>query len=134
MKLSQMSNYRRKNVSCFYIGEVFISIWKWNWNWLSLLPIIFIFEQCEIFLNLCFLLRNDKTKCKLFKSWTKWTSYDSGLEELGEEEAIPSIFRPSTVSAMVCSIAYLYCTYSRVHISSDTAFFKILKKPSIVQK
>ena len=24
--------------------------------------------------------------------------------------------------------------YSRVHISSDTAFFKILKKPSIVQK
>ena len=25
-------------------------------------------------------------------------------------------------------------TYSRVHISSDTAFFKILKKPSIVQK
>ena len=27
-----------------------------------------------------------------------------------------------------------YVTYSRVHISSDTAFFKILKKPSIVQK
>ena len=25
-------------------------------------------------------------------------------------------------------------SYSRVHISSDTAFFKILKKPSIVQK
>jgi hypothetical protein len=25
-------------------------------------------------------------------------------------------------------------TYSRVHISSDTAFFKILKKPFIVQK
>ena len=27
-----------------------------------------------------------------------------------------------------------YWTYSRVYISSDTAFFKILKKPSIVQK
>ena len=25
-------------------------------------------------------------------------------------------------------------TYSRVHISSDTAFLKILKKPSIVQE
>ena len=28
----------------------------------------------------------------------------------------------------------LLCTVIRVHISSDTAFFKILKKPSIVQK
>ena len=27
-----------------------------------------------------------------------------------------------------------YASYSRVHISSDKAFFKILKKPSIVQK
>ena len=27
----------------------------------------------------------------------------------------------------------LFSTYSRVHISSDTAFLKILKKPSIVQ-
>ena len=26
------------------------------------------------------------------------------------------------------------CMYSRVHISSDTAFLKILKKPSIVQE
>jgi hypothetical protein len=28
----------------------------------------------------------------------------------------------------------LFRDYSRVHISSDTAFFKILKKASIVQK
>ena len=28
----------------------------------------------------------------------------------------------------------LFQTYSRVHISSDTAFLKILKKPSIVQE
>ena len=27
-----------------------------------------------------------------------------------------------------------HLTYSRVHISSDTAFLKILKKPSIVQE
>ena len=27
-----------------------------------------------------------------------------------------------------------FSMYSRVHISSDTAFFKILKEPSIVQK
>ena len=27
-----------------------------------------------------------------------------------------------------------FTTYSRVHISSDTAFLKILKKPSIVQE
>ena len=32
------------------------------------------------------------------------------------------------------SKTYVPDTYSRVHISSDTAFLKILKKPSIVQE
>ena len=36
--------------------------------------------------------------------------------------------------AYVCDKIRLEGSYSRVHISSDKAFFKILEKPSIVQK
>ena len=32
------------------------------------------------------------------------------------------------------NVAYIKIAYSRVHISSDEVFSKILKKPSIVQK
>ena len=38
----------------------------------------------------------------------------------------------NTKNAFKC--VHFTFTYSRVHISSDTAFFKILGKPSIVQK
>ena len=41
-----MSNYRKKFISCFDIGEVPRSHGKLNWKWLSFLPFIFIFEQC----------------------------------------------------------------------------------------
>ena len=43
-----MSNYRKKIVSCFDIGEVPKSPGKWNWNWLSFLPFIFSFKQCAL--------------------------------------------------------------------------------------
>ena len=33
-----------------------------------------------------------------------------------------------------CAMIVVPSTYSRVHISSDTAFLKIVKKPSIVQE
>ena len=42
-----MSNYRKKIVSCFDIGEVPRSPGIWNWNRLSFLPFIFSFEHCE---------------------------------------------------------------------------------------
>ena len=45
MGLSLKSNYEKKNVSGFDIGEVPRSPWKWNWNWLYFLPFIFTFEQ-----------------------------------------------------------------------------------------
>ena len=35
---------------------------------------------------------------------------------------------------MISYLHEVFIFYSRVHISSDKAFFKILKKPSIVQK
>ena len=40
----------------------------------------------------------------------------------------------SMVAIFPLSILSRAREYSRVHISSDTVFFKILKKPSIVQK
>ena len=45
MGLSQKSNYEKKIVSCFDIGEVPRSPGKRNWNWLYFLPFIFTFEQ-----------------------------------------------------------------------------------------
>ena len=45
MGLSPKSNYEKKIVSCFDIGEVPRSPGKWNWNWLYFLPFIFTFEQ-----------------------------------------------------------------------------------------
>ena len=45
MGLSPKSNYEKKIVSCFDIGEVPRSPRKWNWNWLYFLPFIFTFEQ-----------------------------------------------------------------------------------------
>ena len=45
MRLSPKSNYEKKIVSCFDIGEVPRSPGKWNWNWLYFLPFIFTFEQ-----------------------------------------------------------------------------------------
>ena len=47
-----------------------------------------------------------------------------------------AISRYTIVCIYLCSSAKqnTVVLYSRVHISSDTAFFKILKKPSIVQK
>ena len=55
MGLSQKSNYEKKIVSCFDIGEVPRSPGKWNWNWLYFLPFIFTFEQGEkgISLGIC---------------------------------------------------------------------------------
>ena len=55
MGLSPKSNYEKKIVSCFDIGEVPRSPGKWNWNWLYFLPFIFTFEQggkgCKIISN-----------------------------------------------------------------------------------
>ena len=45
MGLSPKSNYEKKIVSCFDIGEVPRSPEKWNWNWLYFLPFFFTFEQ-----------------------------------------------------------------------------------------
>ena len=45
MGLSPKSNYEKKIVSCFDIGEVPRSPEKRNWNWLYFLPFIFTFEQ-----------------------------------------------------------------------------------------
>ena len=50
-----MSNYRKKIVSCFDIGEAPTSPGKWKWNRLSFLPFIFSFEQCVI---LCMQFQN----------------------------------------------------------------------------
>ena len=47
MGLSPKSNYEKKIVSCFDIGEVPRSPGKGNWNWLSFLPFSFSFEQCD---------------------------------------------------------------------------------------
>ena len=43
-----MSNYRKKILSCFDIGEVPKSPEKWNWNQINFLQFIFIFifQQC----------------------------------------------------------------------------------------
>ena len=59
------------------------------------------------------------------------------LLSLGHFKGAPKKFKNDCILAWFClKLGYLKCKscYSRVHISSDTAFFKILKKPSIVQK
>ena len=48
MGLSPKSNYEKKIISCFDIGEVPRSPRKWNWNWLYFLPFIFTFEQGDL--------------------------------------------------------------------------------------
>ena len=48
MGLSPKSNYEKKIVSCFDIGEVPRSPGKGNWNWLYFLPFIFTFEQGDL--------------------------------------------------------------------------------------
>ena len=45
MGLSPKSNYEKKIVSCFDIGEVPKRPGNWNRNWLYFLPFIFTFEQ-----------------------------------------------------------------------------------------
>ena len=44
-----------------------------------------------------------------------------------------SLFHNSSLQAKICFLTACAC-YSRVHISSDSLFSKILKKPFIVQK
>ena len=48
MGLSLKSNYEKKFVSSFEIGEVPRSPGKWNRNWLYFLPFIFNFEQGDL--------------------------------------------------------------------------------------
>ena len=61
-------------------------------------------------------------------------SPDSVINSKTKYIKFPVDFLSKVVSSAYAQPAIGYYKYSRVHISSDKAFFKILKKPSIVQK
>ena len=96
-----MSNYRKKNVSCFDIGEAPKNPGKRNWNWLSFLPFIFIFEQCAMNeLAWMQVMLGRMGKCsELFESTCSWSEIMDNSLLYCKVKPFPEIIRSGFSSA-----------------------------------